>query len=265
MAENFNLVQSISVNKLQNGTLHSQCSHLSTFEEASAWIATDTRNLRITGAGLEVYRALHEKAGYSDFPQLVGMEAYLHSGTKIRTVIGPDHQIAVNLLLECVKGIIQVESFICTERGYPDLSAYVDHWCTLNDKTCYTFSHQTDGSSLWSVKPRHHNLFNRTHIINVHKDHVQKSLYGTFIDTFHELNIRFILDNNNVVLDARVDFIRIPSEICRNSAIRLQNLVGHNLPEMSRKQIKLLIGGPEGCIHLTEIVYDALQIMNASM
>jgi hypothetical protein len=238
---------------------------LSTFEEASAWITTDTRDLRITGAGLEVYRSLHEKPGYSDFPQLVGMEAYLHSGSKVRAIIGPDRPIAVNLLLECVKGFIQVESFIWTERGYSDLSAYVDYWCKLNDKTCYSFSHQTGASSLWSVGPRHHNLFNRTHIVNVHKDQVHKILCGTFIDTFHELNIRLILDNNNVVLEAKTDFIRIPSEICRNSAIRLQNLVGHNLPEMDRKEIKLMIGGPEGCIHLTEIVTEALQIMKTSM
>jgi len=265
MAENYNLVQSISVNKLPNGNLQSQCSHLSTCEEASAWISTDTQNLRITGAGLEVYRSLHEKAGYSDFPELVGMEAYLHCSAEIKTIISPDQQIARNLLLECIKGIIQVESFICTERGYSNLSAYVDYFGALNDKSCYTFTHRKAGQSLWSVDPRHHNLFNRTHVIHVHKDNNQKNFYGTFIDTFHEINIRLILDNNNVVLEVNADFIRIPSENCKNSAIRLQNLVGQNFHQMSKKQIKLLIGGPEGCIHLTEIVYEAFLTMNSSM
>lgn len=265
MTENFNLVQTISVNKLPNGNLHSQCSHLGTSEEASAWITTDTQNLRITGAGLEVYRSPGEKPGYRTFPELVGMEAYVHSGAEIKTIIGPDDQIARSLLLECIKGIIQVESFIYIERGYPSLSAYQDHWCSISQNSCYTFSHLKDGRSGWYVDPRHYNLFSRTHVINVYKENIQKRLYGTFIDTFHELNIRLILDNDNVVLDASADFIRIPSDKCHNSAIRLENLVGRNLPEMSKKQIKLLIGGPEGCIHLAEIVYHAFLMINSSM
>lgn len=265
MNENFNLVQSIMVNQLPNGNLHSQCSYLSTFEEASAWISADTRNLRITGAGVEVYRSLREKEGYSDFPELVGIEAYLQSGAQIKKIIGPDHQIARNLLLQCIKGVIQVEAFICTERGYPDLSAYIEYWRGINNNTCYPFTHNNGEASVWSVNPRNYNLFNRTHVIQIHKDKVQKSLYGTFIDTHHELTIQLLLDNNNVVLKANVDFIRVPGESCSNSAVRLQDLVGHNLPEMNNKQVKLLIGGPEGCIHLTEIVYEALLIMKSSM
>ena len=264
MAENFNLVQSMSVSKLKNGNLHSQCYHLSTFEEASAWVSTDTRELRIIGAGLEIYRSLHEKTGYSEFPQLVGMEAYVHSGRKIKDKIGPDHPMAQNLLVECVKGIIQVESFIYAERGYPDLSSYVDYWCALNDNTCYTFTHRKDGPSLWSVNPRNYNLFNRSRVIHGHKNNHKKMLYGTFIDTYHEINIHLTLDPGNVVLDVSADFIRMPGEICKNSAIRLQDLVGHNLTEMNKQQIRLLIGGSEGCSHLLEIVNDAIRSMNYS-
>ncbi len=264
MNENYNLVQSISVNKRENGNLHAQCSHVSTFEEASAWISTDTRELRITGAGLEVYRSLHEKAGYRDFPELAGMEAYVHSGAELKTILGPDDQIARNLLLECIKGIIQAESFIYIERGYPSLSAYQDRWCSLSQDSCYTFTHLKDGRSGWYVDPRHYNLFSRTQVINIHKDNMQKRLNGTFIDTFHELNIRLMLDQNNVVLNAAADFIRTPSDKCHNSGMRLENLVGCNLPEMCKKQINLLIGGSEGCIHLAEILYHATQIMNSS-
>jgi len=56
----------------------------------------------------------------------------------------------------------------------------------------------------------------------------------------------------------------MPGEICKNSAIRLQDLVGHNLTEMNKQQIRLLIGGSEGCSHLLEIVNDAIRSMNYS-
>ncbi len=66
MAKHFNLNNNLIVNRLQNGFLHAQCSHLSTFQEASAWLSVDTRNFRIKSAGLEVYHSLYEKAGYTD-------------------------------------------------------------------------------------------------------------------------------------------------------------------------------------------------------
>ncbi len=265
MTENFNLVQNVVVNKLPDNTLHSQCSHITTFEEASAWLSTDTRNLIIKGAGVEVYRSLNEKTGYKDFPELAGMQAYLHSGAKIKAAIAPGQQIAQNLLIECVKGIIQVESFIYADRGYGSLNNYSEYWSSLNQNSCYTFSHPSEEKTGWTCDPRSYNLFNRTCTINVHRNNKQQILYGTFIDTFHEVNIHLVLDANNVVLQATTHFIRVPGKNCSNSAVHLQNLLGCSLSEMTRKQMKLIIGGPEGCTHMTEIMYNALYLITSSM
>lgn|GEM_PF-2169927 len=265
MAENFNLIQNIIVNKLPDNTLHSQCSQISTFEEGSAWISTDTRNLTISGAEVEVYRSPDEATGYTYFTELVGMEAYLHCGSKIKAIIGPEQQMSRNLLIECVKGIIQVESFVYADRGYSSLTDYADHWTSLNQQTCYSFSHPNEGKAAWTCNPRYYNLFNRTYVINVHRSNRQQILYGTLIDTFHEVNIHMILDVNNVVLEASAHFIRVPGKNCSNSAVRLQNLVGYSLSGMTRNQMRLLIGGADGCTHMTEIMYHTLHLINSSM
>lgn len=268
VAEHFNLVQNVIVNRLDDKTLLSQCSYLSSFQEASAWMTANAADFVIRGAGLEVYRSTDEQPGYYGFPELAGLEAYLHSGSNIKNIIGRDQQLARELISECVKGIIQAEFFLYEERGYPTQQDYFDHWCAINDKTCYTFSHQDEVEGDWSqhatgVK-RKCNLFNRSHVLNFEKGDNGGIVSGTFIDTYHEINILLRLDKRNVVLDARAAHGRIPDKVCVSGAAGLPKLVGHSLAEMKKKEIIYLVGHRDGCIHLSELVYDACRLIRAA-
>jgi|LSQX01.3.fsa_nt_gb hypothetical protein len=266
MSQYFNSTQSVIVKRNQDGLLHAQCSLLSTFQEASAWISADARTFQISAAEAEIYRDLHEKPGYEEYSDLIGVKAYMHTGKKLKDIIPAEHQIARELFSECIKGIIQTEGFVYSERCYPNWEAYLDNWYAVNDKSCYTFSHPKDVEADWSAYgPRYNNLFNRNLIITLQKDSRCNVLSGAFLDTYHELNICLTFDPTNIITEAKVDFIRIPDKICRNSAAHMQHLEGFALTKLDKKKIGAVIGGPEGCTHLVEIVYDACRLAQAAV
>ena len=256
MIKHYNSTRNTIVNRHTNGELHSQCSFVSTLEESSAWITVSPNDFRIQQAAMETYRSLHGEIGCLEFPELVGMEAYLQAGSQLKIIFGPEQQEIRELFTECIKGVIQSEPYLWIERDFQDQSAWIDHWYAVNDKSCYTFSHPTDVTEDWFVAPRSKNLFNRSYVVHIQKGKGRNVAKGIFIDPWHEISVCLVLDQQNVIVEASSAQIRVPAKICDKAAGSMQNLVGCNAYDLSKKDIAAFVGGPEGCTHLLEIVSD---------
>jgi len=269
MFKNIYSTRNLIVNRINDSNLLVQCSHLSTFQEALAWMSTDVRYLRIKDVGLQVYRSPIEMVGYKNFPEIVGMEAYLNSGSQLKRLLSPNNKIAWELLSECIRGIIQAESYYYRERGFLTEADFLNHWQNINKNGCYRFSHPEDAETSWfeyiGDTPRYYNLFNRSHIIHLQEKDTQNILSGIFIDSYHEINIQIISDKSNIINEANANLVRIPDKICINGARYMHKLVGHNLLDMNKKDIAGLIGGSEGCTHIVDIVHEACMTVQTGM
>lgn len=255
MIKHYNSTRNTTVNRLTSGALHSQCSFLSTLEESSAWITVNPNDFRIQQAAMETYHSLHGEPGYREFPELVGMEAYMQAGSQLKVILGPEQQEVRELFTECIKGVIQSEPYLWIERDFQDQSAWLDHWYAVNDKTCYTFSHPADVTEDWIVAPRSYNLFNRSYVVHIQQGESRNVAKGVFVDPWHEISVCLVLDHQNVIVEASSAQIRVPAKICDKAAGNMQNLVGCNAFGLSKKDVAASVGGPEGCTHLLEIVY----------
>ena len=253
-----NATRTVIVNRLPGGSLLVQCSLLSTFEEASVWVSVDPSNLEVASAAMEVYRSNREKPRWVDLPQLKGLKAYFDSGPQLKNAL-VTNPIARELVGECIKGIIQAEPWVCEERGWASQQAYLDDWAISNANYCHNFTYPEEED--WSVPPRQYNLFNRSEVttLNMNNDRILAS--SIFIDTWHEMYMELKCSMDGVVVSATTSMIRLPHPGCRNGDGRINNLLGWHLTS-NKRDIAALIGGPEGCVHLVDMVYAAGQLID---
>ncbi|NLD47386.1 MAG: DUF2889 domain-containing protein [Clostridiaceae bacterium] len=253
-------VKSIIVNRLDDDSLFAQCSYVSTKQEALAWIITDTKYFTVKNAGLEIYRSYKEKAGYKSFPQLSGLQAYLNCGEKWKSILGPDNSFAWDLFSQCIKGIIQSETFCYQERGFLQKQDYLDYWDKVYKNGCYKFTHIEDSNNRWfeyiGDTPRQYNLFNRSYCVDISNKEYGRQISATIIDSYHEISVQLLCDRGNTIFRCSADPVRIPDDMCQAGLKNITKLFGQNILLLDRKRINHLVGGLEGCAHLADILNE---------
>ena len=60
-------------------------------------------------------------------------------------------------------------------------------------------------------------------------------------------------------------FLRAPDRICFGTAELVQDLIGKNVKQLSRRDINRCAGGGEGCAHLLDISRDTLAELAKSL
>ncbi len=77
-----------------------------------------------------------------EFPELIGVEAYLNAGDHLKKLLTVKEQsMARDLLAECINGVVQSETFFFSERGFADAEAVLTHWDEIYVNSCFRFSH----------------------------------------------------------------------------------------------------------------------------
>jgi hypothetical protein len=66
-----------------------------------------------------------------------------------------------------------------------------------------------------------------------------------------------------MVLDCRGNFLRAPDAVCFENAALLERLKGAFLSACNKKEVISKIGGPLGCDHLADLVYDLAKGLRA--
>lgn len=209
---------------------------------------------------------------------MIGVEAYFGAGDAMRQALEENNSgLPLEMLSECIKSIIQVESLICRERGYPSLAAYEKYWEDFYNnsngkfsnlyRSCRYYSNLHRVVRRWADLMKCHTRYQRYY--NLHKSITFHRLPGgnllatcTFCDSFHELEILLTLDRTNMqVLNAGGCFLRAPNEICFETSVMITGLKGVSLSEPCKKTIAGIVGGTDGCSHLVDLVYGAAKAL----
>lgn len=77
-------------------------------------------------------------------------------------------------------------------------------------------------------------------------------------DTIHEIQVTLIVNMADAkILKAEAEFLRQPDDMCKETAIIMEKLVGISLSNGIIKNAKEVIGGSCGCTHLVDLVIEA--------
>lgn len=263
----YHSVLNLKVNRLLTEDLMTECSLLSSDQEAHAWMLTGAKDLRIRRASWAVYRSPSGVVPAAELPDLIGLVAYLESGPRLKQILG--HQapnLAGRLFAECIRGLIQAETFFYQERGFGSPTEYDAHWDAVYYNACLYYSHLGQIEQSWmeyaSDDRRRGNLFNRTHSIAIDQNaELGHELTAVFIDSFHELSLHLNLDPQGRVSSVEARFLRAPDKICGNSARHLEKFRGKKLAQLSKKEIAGWAGGAAGCNHLVDLINECSQVV----
>lgn len=253
----------LRVDRISGRELKAECVVLSTQRESRGWIITDVANLKIGQAGWSDYRKAEHDTQYVAIPELIGVEAFLDAGPCLKEALpGPEKEPIRELISECIRGLVQAETFFFKERGYASASQYDSYWEEMYLNRCYYYSHLKQVEKPWldyvGYTERNGNLFNRMHSVVIHQEiNGSYNLNASFIDSFHELGVRLKMDGDGIVLLSEATYNRAPDRICWHNTHHLQKLLGLCLPNLSKKDLASLAGGAEGCNHLVDILHDA--------
>lgn len=240
--------------------------------EAVGQLVTDLKSFRIKKARWDVYRSPDSSMnGGKELPELIGVEAYFSAGGFLRRATGDEAGgLPRELLAECVKGIIQAETFIFIDRGYQSAKAYDDYWDEIYLNACRYYSNLERVVRRWSdhvgYYHRERNLFNRFLNCRVYRrDNGYLAASGSFSDSFHELGVHFDLNDEGTVVESAGNFLRAPDQVCFESREHVLKLIGKKIACMEKKEIGELVGGPHGCNHLVDIVHGISKAVIVSL
>ncbi len=255
-----------------NGRITAEAVLLSTDCEIVARIAAAADTFIIEQAEWELLRqgAEYAPAGGA-VPALLGVEAYFGVAPALtRAFPNPAQELVRELFAECVKAVLQSETYLYTQRGFASAQAYQDNWDVSHPDSCRYYSHLDIVERRWfdhiGPEPRGGNLFHRHKNVAVWQcgtDGLQAT--GSFLDSFHEVGI--VVDCSAAGRIGRFDatFMRAPDQICFGTSGLVQKLVGQNIKELTRRDINRCAGGGEGCAHLLDISRDTLAELAKSL
>lgn len=232
---------------------------LDTQDEAAVNIVVDVYTLRIKKAFWEVLRRGRKYLAQGGIiERLAGIEAFLGSGPAIRQALEGLDEKVLDLVTECTKGLVQAETYVFKERGYPTLEAYSEKWeKDVGAEYCRYYKNVAQVQTHWpeyigdSVRDK--KLFCRTKNCAVYQEKKGLVAQGSFIDSFHELGAIAFMDEEGRIKSTEIKFLRAPDKVCFENQELNKVLDGLCLPGLNKKELGKYLGGSAGCHHLVDI------------
>jgi hypothetical protein len=256
------------VRRAHGDLLESETSYVDTRREAVARLRVGVSDFVIRDAEWEEQRPVVPGADKArPVPVLRGKDAYFNAGPALRELASAtDDPLLVPLFAETVKGVIQAETFLWEERGYPSAEAYEQGWAEAYRDYCRYYSNLDRVTQEWfqhvGATGREGNLFVRFKTQTLYALGDGRFLLdGNFSDSFHEISVHFTLDREMTVEQAEGILLRAPDPICKEATCFLRDLVGTRLKGIAKKDIAGLLGKGQGCVHVIDLTYDAAQIL----
>lgn len=102
-------------------------------------------------------------------------------------------------------------------------------------------------------------IFNRYKSCHVEEiDDRTLKVVSSMCDSFHEITVILTVSMpEGIIKEVRGDFVRLPDEMCKETAVLLAKLQGVTLGKGIFKIASRLLGGSNGCTHLVDLVMEA--------
>jgi len=236
--------------------------------EASAWLAVGVSDYVIREADWEISKApptVPKGKGVAN--EAIGVRANTGIGRALVQLTEANGGILIkSLIFECVKGLMQAETYLFSERGYASEEAYEAYWMDKESNGCRFYTHPSQDKYGWfeHVGPykRSGNLFNRCKSYQLSSHGTDLTLHGTFHDSYHEMAGEISFDEaTGRIYDCSLSMFRAPGSSCLETTIYGADFVGENIYDLTRKQVVNLVGGAKGCYHLTDLLADMLPLI----
>ncbi|KAF1085379.1 hypothetical protein SPSYN_01515 [Sporotomaculum syntrophicum] len=247
------------------GQLQAETIYCGTDCEVGARLRVDPISFKIMEATWETYSL---PVTITDIPGLQGVEAYFNSGPAISEAVAHLGSLSRALFKETVRGVIQSETFLLSERGYASAADYNKYWDEFYLNTCRYYSNLDRITKVWDYSDytRTNVLFNRF---------VSQSVYellgggyrviATFSDSYHEMSVELETDSNLLITKSDGVLLRAPDDVCMEANVFLKQLQGFDANNPVKKQIALVLGRGDGCVHLIDTAYEALIAVNIAV
>lgn len=258
-----------TVHRLNAGELIARSHLLATDCEAAASIRAATASFAVSEARWDILRSPEGRLnGGRDVVELQGAEAYLGAGPVLRAATRADGELPRRLLAECVKGIIQSETYLFPDRGFADSETYEADWKKNYTGSCRLYSNRDYHGRSWfehvAERAWSDSLFIRCKTATVTAAGEGLALSGSFSDSFHELGVTLTIADGAIAA-AYGNFLRAPDPVCTRTPAVLAALRGRKLADIGKESIGQQIGGPQGCAHLADLIDFLLQAARAAL
>lgn len=237
--------------------------------EASAWLAVGASDYIIREADWEISKApAGTPLGKGIASDAIGVTANTGIGRALVHLTDENWGVLIkSLIFECVKGLMQAETYLFEERGYANEAAYEAYWMDKESNGCRFYTHPSADKDGWfeHVGPyqRTGNLFNRCKSYQLSIHGTDLTLQGTFHDSYHEMAGEICFDKaSGIISECSLSMFRAPGSSCLETTAHGQSFVGEDIYSLTRKQVVGLVGGPQGCYHLTDLLADMLPLVN---
>lgn len=141
--------------------------------------------------------------------------------------------------------------------------------------SCYAFQPETEAlfaarrvhtpatPALYDPPPGARGIFNRTRIVRLEARAGDWLLTHAMFDEVHGFQVWLVVDPATArILEAGSTTTRLPyGGICSDPQARARGLVGETLTPGARRRVATLVGGPEGCAQLFDLVADLLKLV----
>ena len=254
-------------NSLNEKELISQAMLLSTRYEYSATLCATKDEFKITRAYYSIHRCPDmSKRVEADIPELIGGSAQADGVKAIKDLkdFSGDGNIK-ELLIECVRGMIQAETYLLEELGFKTREEYEEDWRIDKDGYCRAYWNTAPPIEEWPTYIGAYEHYRTENFYNKYKSYVilQKNegeaiINGVYNDSFHEMHSEITYDLANRNINA-FDMIvcRAPHAPCYElSYTAADSFIGKSIDSFPKREVGKLIGGGPGCFHLVDIVYD---------
>ncbi len=236
--------------------------------EVGARLRVDPSSFKIMEATWETYSL---PVTITNVPGLYGVEAYFNSGSAITEAVAHLGPIPRTLFNETVSCVILSEPFLFKERGFASAAAYREYWDVIYLNACRYYSNLDTASEQWDYSGymRTSILFNRFASQSVFAlPGGGFCVVATYSDSFHEISVEFDIESNLVITRGAGGLLRAPHAVCLEANVflpYLQQLAGYDAKNPVKKQLALVLGRGDGCVHLIDTVYDALIAVNIAV
>lgn len=256
-----------SVDRADNDELLSKTVVMSSRIEATACLLVDIKSFVIKKAWIEIHKSdeIDCPKGIHYIPELIGAEAYFHFGKELKKMPANINNVTTKtLLLECINGLIQSETYIIKERGYSSTTEYENFWKTEQINCCRYYSFLEKEELSWyeylGFDSKAVNLFNRYQsyvIMEENKDNIMA--IGSFNDSFHEMNIQLSLQaETGIIQNCIGEMQRAPGPVCFENNTHFNSFIGMQIDSLTQKDVQNIIGGKLGCFHLAAIMIKTI-------
>lgn len=243
-----------------NQELVAESFYLSNDYEAVGSVTVDKSTFLINEARWDVYRSPEHQQPFGEYVEgIYGHEAYSHIGSALSKAFGKNSIFAKELIAECVRGIIQAETYVYKERGYPTPESYDEAWEEMFLNSCRYYGNLNRVTTKWRQhvgnRERNSFLFHRTKGCVIQEQGAELFITGTFIDSFHHMGVSLVV-RDGIITKCDGNILRAPDKVCFEVGDYLARFVGLELSVLTKKELAQIVGNSHGCSHLVDILHE---------